>query len=212
MEHIPDIIISVHPFMQHVPIKVLKRQRLQKIVTFITVITDLNTCHRAWFVSRGQIRSSFSRPVLSIFFIRIQICSGSFGYFFMKIYPYKASSPKHFWMLQMKKKWTKLVRGDLTGSDPQFLDHYKLISNFQFVNCNPQSQYSLYNLHVGLFVFRFHPGVDRLYSPSEMVAKRALLDGLNESQIRVFALPIRPSFCRAIVCKVFFFFFKPSVV
>lgn len=46
--------------------------------------------------------------------------------------------------------------------------------------------------------------MDRLYSPSEMVAKRALLDGLNESQIRVFALPIRPSFCRAIVCKVFF--------
>ncbi|KAI8527200.1 hypothetical protein RHMOL_Rhmol12G0057300 [Rhododendron molle] len=47
----------------------------------------------------------------------------------------------------------------------------------------------------------FHPGVDRLYSPSEMVAKRALLDSLNESHIRVFALPIRPSFCRAMVRK-----------
>lgn len=51
-------------------------------------------------------------------------------------------------------------------------------------------------------MFRFHPGVNRLYTPSEEVAKRAFLDGLEESQIRVFGLPIRPSFCRAIVCKV----------
>ena len=33
------------------------------------------------------------------------------------------------------------------------------------------------------------------------MAKRALLDGLEPSQIRVFGLPIRPSFCRAVLSK-----------
>ncbi|KAF9588451.1 hypothetical protein IFM89_010210 [Coptis chinensis] len=41
----------------------------------------------------------------------------------------------------------------------------------------------------------------RCYCPSEEVAKRALLDGLESSQIRVFGLPIRPSFCCAIISK-----------
>ncbi|XP_047271160.1 monogalactosyldiacylglycerol synthase 2, chloroplastic isoform X2 [Capsicum annuum] len=95
MEYKPDIIISVHPLMQHIPLWVLKWQGLQKKVIFVTVITDLNTCHRTWF----------------------------------------------------------------------------------------------------------HPGVNRLYCPSEEVAKRASLDRLAESQIRVFGLPIRPSFCRAVLSK-----------
>ncbi|CAH9107076.1 unnamed protein product [Cuscuta europaea] len=95
MEFKPDIIISVHPLMQHIPLWVLKWQGLQKKVIFVTIITDLNTCHRTWF----------------------------------------------------------------------------------------------------------HPGVNRLYCPSEKVAKRALLDGLEESQIQVFGLPIRPSFCRAVLSK-----------
>ncbi|KAL0315528.1 UNVERIFIED_CONTAM: Monogalactosyldiacylglycerol synthase 2, chloroplastic [Sesamum radiatum] len=95
MEYKPDIIISVHPLMQHIPLWVLKWQGLHKKVIFVTVITDLNTCHRTWF----------------------------------------------------------------------------------------------------------HPSVNRLYCPSEAVAKRALLDGLEESQIRVFGLPIRPSFCRAVLSK-----------
>ncbi|XP_042002906.1 monogalactosyldiacylglycerol synthase 2, chloroplastic-like [Salvia splendens] len=95
MEYKPDIIISVHPLMQHIPLWVLKWQGLQKKVIFVTVITDLSTCHRTWF----------------------------------------------------------------------------------------------------------HPLVDRLYCPSEAVAKRALLDGLDQSQTRVYGLPIRPSFCRAILSK-----------
>ncbi|XP_009791996.1 monogalactosyldiacylglycerol synthase 2, chloroplastic [Nicotiana tabacum] len=95
MEYKPDIIISVHPLMQHIPLWVLKWQGLQKKVIFVTVITDLSTCHRTWF----------------------------------------------------------------------------------------------------------HPGVNRLYCPADEVAKRALLDGLEESQIRVFGLPIRPSFCRAVLSK-----------
>lgn len=95
MEYKPDIIISVHPLMQHIPLWVLKWQGLEKKVVFVTVITDINTCHRTWF----------------------------------------------------------------------------------------------------------HPSVNRLYCPSQAVAKRALQDGLEESQIRVFGLPIRPSFCRAVLNK-----------
>lgn len=50
MEYKPDIIISVHPLMQHIPLWVLKWQGLQKKVIFVTVITDLTTCHRTWSV------------------------------------------------------------------------------------------------------------------------------------------------------------------
>ncbi|KAJ9141030.1 hypothetical protein P3X46_031614 [Hevea brasiliensis] len=95
MEYKPDIIISVHPMMQHIPLWVLKWQGLQKKVIFVTVITDLNTCHPTWF----------------------------------------------------------------------------------------------------------HPGVNRCYCPSKGVAKRAALDGLEDSQICVFGLPIRPSFARAVLSK-----------
>lgn len=55
-----------------------------------------------------------------------------------------------------------------------------------------------------LLHFRFHASVNRCYCPSEEVSKRALLDGLESSQIRVFGLPVRPSFCRAIISKVDF--------
>ncbi|KAL8488428.1 hypothetical protein ACS0TY_024633 [Phlomoides rotata] len=95
MEYKPDVIISVHPLMQHIPLCVLKWQNLHKKVIFVTVITDLNTCHRTWF----------------------------------------------------------------------------------------------------------HPSVNRLYCPSEEVAKRALQDRLKESQIRVFGLPVRPSFVQPGLCK-----------
>lgn len=95
MEYRPDIIISVHPLMQHIPLWVLKWQGLQKKVIFVTVITDLNSCHPTWF----------------------------------------------------------------------------------------------------------HPGVNRCYCPSPEVAKKALLDDLEDSQIRVFGLPIRPSFARAVISK-----------
>ncbi|KAJ4754406.1 Processive diacylglycerol beta-glucosyltransferase [Rhynchospora pubera] len=91
----PDIIISVHPLMQHIPLWVLKWQGLQNRVVFVTVITDLNTCHPTWF----------------------------------------------------------------------------------------------------------HTGVNRCYCPSEEVSKRALLEGLEPSQVQIFGLPIRPSFCRAVLVK-----------
>ncbi|AES91656.1 monogalactosyldiacylglycerol synthase [Medicago truncatula] len=95
MEYKPDIIISVHPMMQHIPLWVLKWQGLEKKVIFVTVITDLSTCHPTWF----------------------------------------------------------------------------------------------------------HPWVNRCYCSSEEVAKKALLEGLEESQTRTYGLPIRPSFARAVLVK-----------
>ena len=49
----PDLVISVHPLMQHVPVRVLQ-QRIkngiqQKKASFATVVTDLTTCHNTWF-------------------------------------------------------------------------------------------------------------------------------------------------------------------
>lgn len=128
MEYKPDIIISVHPLMQHIPLWVLKWQGLQKKVVFVTVITDLNSCHPTWLVNKP-------------FWNYIYICY------------------------------------------PLIIVHFALHSNFETSS-------------------RFHPGVNRCYCPSEEVAKRALLDGLEESQTRVFGLPIRPSFARAVLSKV----------
>ncbi|XP_010246588.1 PREDICTED: monogalactosyldiacylglycerol synthase, chloroplastic-like [Nelumbo nucifera] len=49
MKYQPDIIISVHPLMQHVPLRILKGKGLLKKIVFTTVVTDLSTCHPTWF-------------------------------------------------------------------------------------------------------------------------------------------------------------------
>ncbi|XP_057957139.1 monogalactosyldiacylglycerol synthase, chloroplastic isoform X2 [Malania oleifera] len=49
MKYQPDIIISVHPLMQHVPLRVLRSKGLLKKIVFTTVVTDLCTCHPTWF-------------------------------------------------------------------------------------------------------------------------------------------------------------------
>ncbi|CAB4265896.1 unnamed protein product [Prunus armeniaca] len=49
MKYQPDIIISVHPLMQHVPLRVLRGRGLLKKIVFTTVVTDLSTCHPTWF-------------------------------------------------------------------------------------------------------------------------------------------------------------------
>ena len=54
----------------------------------------------------------------------------------------------------------------------------------------------------GYFWCRFHRLVTRCYCPAKEVSERALKAGLKPSQIRVYGLPIRPSFCRAIPPKV----------
>ncbi|KAH0460823.1 hypothetical protein IEQ34_008398 [Dendrobium chrysotoxum] len=49
LKYQPDIIISVHPLMQHVPLRVLRAKGLLDKIVFTTVVTDLSTCHPTWF-------------------------------------------------------------------------------------------------------------------------------------------------------------------
>eukprot|EP00262_Sarcandra_glabra_P011039 TRINITY_DN26737_c0_g1_i1.p1 TRINITY_DN26737_c0_g1~~TRINITY_DN26737_c0_g1_i1.p1 ORF type:complete len:526 (+),score=61.70 TRINITY_DN26737_c0_g1_i1:13-1590(+) len=49
MKYQPDIIISVHPLMQHVPLRILRARGLLEKIVFTTVVTDLSTCHPTWF-------------------------------------------------------------------------------------------------------------------------------------------------------------------
>lgn len=95
MKYKPDIIISVHPLMQHVPLRILRGKGLLKKIVFTTVVTDLSTCHPTWF----------------------------------------------------------------------------------------------------------HKLVTRCYCPTEEVKKRALRAGLEPSQIKVFGLPVRPSFVKPVNAK-----------
>lgn len=95
LNHRPDVIVSVHPLMQHVPLRLLRSRGLLRKIPFVTVVTDLSTGHPTWF----------------------------------------------------------------------------------------------------------HRLVTRCYCPSKEVSDRALRAGLKPSQIRVYGLPIRPSFCRAVPPK-----------
>jgi 1,2-diacylglycerol 3-beta-galactosyltransferase len=49
----PDLVVSVHPLMQHIPVKILadRAKRLQRAAPppFATVVTDFTTCHNTWF-------------------------------------------------------------------------------------------------------------------------------------------------------------------
>jgi UDP-N-acetylglucosamine:LPS N-acetylglucosamine transferase len=48
----PDLVVSVHPLMQGVPLRVLKQRikaGLQDPINFATVVTDFTTCHNTWF-------------------------------------------------------------------------------------------------------------------------------------------------------------------
>lgn len=48
----PDLVVSVHPLMQHVPLRVLAARAKAtgaKAPPFATVVTDLTSCHPTWF-------------------------------------------------------------------------------------------------------------------------------------------------------------------
>jgi 1,2-diacylglycerol 3-beta-galactosyltransferase len=48
----PDLVVSVHPLMQLVPLRVLRARaaaRGEAPAPFATVVTDLTTCHNTWF-------------------------------------------------------------------------------------------------------------------------------------------------------------------
>lgn len=123
MKYQPDIIISVHPLMQHVPLRVLRARGLLEKIVFTTVVTDLSTCHPTWY------------------------------------------DPHPFWCL-----------------------FYFFLFNVDFIISSSHC--------------RFHKLVTRCYCPSEEVAKRALRAGLQRSQIKVYGLPVRPSFVKRVRTKV----------
>lgn len=48
----PDLVVSVHPLMQHIPLRVLRQREklgLSPRAAFATVVTDLTRCHNTWF-------------------------------------------------------------------------------------------------------------------------------------------------------------------
>ncbi|KAL3630022.1 Monogalactosyldiacylglycerol synthase 1, chloroplastic [Castilleja foliolosa] len=80
MKYQPDIIISVHPLMQHVPLRILRAKGLLKKIVFTTVITDLSTCHPTWFhklvtrcycpseeVAKRALRAGLQRPQIKVY-------------------------------------------------------------------------------------------------------------------------------------------------
>jgi 1,2-diacylglycerol 3-beta-galactosyltransferase len=50
----PDIVVSVHPLCQHIPIPIVKemnkkRSEVENPISFVTVVTDLGGAHETWF-------------------------------------------------------------------------------------------------------------------------------------------------------------------
>ena len=50
--HRPHLIISVHPLMQHLFLRLLEEERAR--IPFVTVVTDLASFHRVWFHAQAQ--------------------------------------------------------------------------------------------------------------------------------------------------------------
>ena len=50
--HRPHLIISVHPLMQHLFLRLLEVERAR--IPFVTVVTDLASFHRGWFHAQAQ--------------------------------------------------------------------------------------------------------------------------------------------------------------
>lgn len=63
----PDLVVSVHPLMQHIPLRVLEARAARSGVPpppFATVVTDFTTCHNTWFapkVTRCFVPTRFCR-------------------------------------------------------------------------------------------------------------------------------------------------------
>jgi 1,2-diacylglycerol 3-beta-galactosyltransferase len=48
VDEAPDLVLSVHPLLNHIPLQLLRRE-LQSDVPFVTVVTDMVTAHWTWF-------------------------------------------------------------------------------------------------------------------------------------------------------------------
>ena len=49
----PDLVVSVHPIINHIPLRVL-RQALKTDVPYATVVTDMVTAHPSWFCPQAD--------------------------------------------------------------------------------------------------------------------------------------------------------------
>ena len=68
-EHAPDLIISVHPLVNTLSLRVLKRMREETgipTVPYVTVVTDLGGAHPTWFVRNADMIYVPSEPVRKI--------------------------------------------------------------------------------------------------------------------------------------------------
>ncbi|OUS42062.1 MGDG synthase-domain-containing protein, partial [Ostreococcus tauri] len=68
-DYLPQLIVSVHPLMQHVPLQVLSNMkaaaRQDTSVSFSTVVTDLTRCHTTWFHPKGVDRCFVANDVVA---------------------------------------------------------------------------------------------------------------------------------------------------
>ncbi len=61
--------VSVHPLMQHIPLRVLKARKQQGKhghIPFATVVTDFTTCHNTWFhkgVDKCFVATEFAKKL-----------------------------------------------------------------------------------------------------------------------------------------------------
>lgn len=70
----PDIIVSVHPLCQTLPLRVLKDMGIRERIPFVTVVTDLGSAHPLWFhkdVSRDKRRLLDGEMIHSL---KVDIC------------------------------------------------------------------------------------------------------------------------------------------
>ncbi|RZS24895.1 hypothetical protein BHM03_00058020 [Ensete ventricosum] len=68
MKYQPDIIISVHPLMQHVPLRILRAKGLLKKIIFTTVVTDLSTCHPTWYeVTKRALKARLQPSQIKVY-------------------------------------------------------------------------------------------------------------------------------------------------
>lgn len=67
----PDLVVSVHPLCQHIPIKIVKKMNKIKddnklTIPFVTVVTDLGGAHETWFNRNVDVCFVPSKPVKKV--------------------------------------------------------------------------------------------------------------------------------------------------
>eukprot|EP01054_Gregarina_sp_Poly1_P009227 Gregarina_sp_Poly_1__9226@NODE_569_length_7491_cov_137_215517_g446_i0_p1_GENE_NODE_569_length_7491_cov_137_215517_g446_i0NODE_569_length_7491_cov_137_215517_g446_i0_p1_ORF_typecomplete_len657_score71_51MGDG_synth/PF06925_11/9_7e43Glyco_tran_28_C/PF04101_16/0_11Glyco_tran_28_C/PF04101_16/1_6e14Glyco_trans_1_4/PF13692_6/1_1e04Glyco_trans_1_4/PF13692_6/5_7e03Glyco_trans_1_4/PF13692_6/0_00032Glyco_trans_1_3/PF13528_6/1_9e02Glyco_trans_1_3/PF13528_6/0_0051Glycos_transf_1/PF00534_20/0_086_NODE_569_len len=66
----PDLVISVHPLCQHVPLQIMEElhQQINYTAPFVTIVTDLGGCHPTWFHPKATRIYVPSKSVMDLAF------------------------------------------------------------------------------------------------------------------------------------------------